>query len=65
MGRGSKRFAVSVDRGAIVETFPFSDAICVHGDRCNAGVRADATCSSGWNNLRCWSKSRVGTRLAA
>jgi hypothetical protein len=36
--RGSKRFAVSVDRGAIVETFPFSDTVSVRCNCCNAGV---------------------------
>jgi hypothetical protein len=63
--RGSKRFAVSIDRGAIVETFPFSDAVSVGCGRCNAGVRADPTCSSGRVNLRCGPKSRVDARLAA
>lgn len=65
LDRGSTRFAVSVDRGAIVETFPLSNAICVRGDRCNAGVRTDATRSSRRDKLRYRSKSRVGARLAA
>lgn len=61
LGRGSVRFAVSVDRGASVETLPISDAICVRNDRCHAGVRVDAACSSGWDN----SGPRAGLMLGS